>query len=120
MGGDSLDGLYTRLEELTTNLEVESKLDVSAEVFRPRSKLMQQQQPQQLIVQWSKGEDHLVHQVGTPTDMVQLNAQALKVWNQVKVKLERLEGRKSVDELIKQATDPERLALLYEGWTSWV
>merc|ERR1712178_118259 len=49
-----------------------------------------------------------------------LNAQALKVWSRVQAKLEDLDGLKSVDKLIAEATDKRNLSRLYEGWTSWV
>uniref|UniRef100_A0A0P4WEM1 non-specific serine/threonine protein kinase n=1 Tax=Scylla olivacea TaxID=85551 RepID=A0A0P4WEM1_SCYOL len=56
------------------------------------------------------------------------NAYALNVWRRVKVKLEgrdfdparRATVQEQVDYTIKEATNLENLATLYEGWTPWV
>ncbi|KAG0722298.1 Serine/threonine-protein kinase SMG1 [Chionoecetes opilio] len=56
------------------------------------------------------------------------NAYALNVWRRVKVKLEgrdcdsarRASVTEQVDYTIKEATNLENLATLYEGWTPWV
>ncbi|RWS29156.1 serine/threonine-protein kinase-like protein 4 [Leptotrombidium deliense] len=56
------------------------------------------------------------------------NTYALNVWKRVKMKLEgkdldatkRSSIPEQVDYIIKQSMDIENLALMYEGWTSWV
>ncbi|CAG9838888.1 unnamed protein product [Diabrotica balteata] len=58
----------------------------------------------------------------------QRNAYAVNVWRRVKMKLEGRDlesARKSsvqeqVDHVIREATNLDNLALLYEGWTPWV
>ncbi|KYB28836.1 serine/threonine-protein kinase SMG1 [Tribolium castaneum] len=58
----------------------------------------------------------------------QRNAYAVNVWRRVKMKLEGRDpdpGRKytsqeQVDYVIREATNLDNLALLYEGWTPWV
>ncbi|XP_060520485.1 serine/threonine-protein kinase SMG1 isoform X2 [Cylas formicarius] len=58
----------------------------------------------------------------------QRNAYAVNVWRRVKMKLEgrdpdpgrKLTAQEQVDYVIREATNLDNLALLYEGWTPWV
>lgn len=56
------------------------------------------------------------------------NSYAVSVWKRVKAKLEgrdvdpnrRMSITEQVDFVIKEATNLDNLAQLYEGWTAWV
>lgn len=56
------------------------------------------------------------------------NAYAVSVWRRIRMKLEgrdpdptrRYSTAEQVDWMIREATDPNNLAVLYEGWTPWV
>lgn len=56
------------------------------------------------------------------------NAYAMSVWRRTRMKLEGRDpdpNRRStisehVDWMIREAMDPNNLAVLYEGWTPWV
>merc|ERR1712157_162205 len=48
------------------------------------------------------------------------NQQAIRVLNRIEEKLNKLNGQKTVDELVISATDTDNLSQLYEGWTGWV
>lgn len=56
------------------------------------------------------------------------NAYAVSVWRRVRLKLEgrdpdpmwRCTPAEQVDFIIREATNADNLALLYEGWTPWV
>ncbi|KAG7222033.1 hypothetical protein INR49_028197 [Caranx melampygus] len=56
------------------------------------------------------------------------NSYAVSVWKRVKAKLEgrdidpnrRMSATEQVDFVIKEATNMDNLAQLYEGWTAWV
>ncbi|CAL1541344.1 unnamed protein product [Lymnaea stagnalis] len=56
------------------------------------------------------------------------NSYAVGVWRRVKMKLEgrdpdpnkRMSVAEQVDYIIKEAKNPDNLAVLYEGWTPWV
>lgn len=56
------------------------------------------------------------------------NAYAVSVWRRIRMKLEgrdpdptrRYSTAEQVDWMIREATDQNNLAVLYEGWTPWV
>ncbi|XP_058811557.1 serine/threonine-protein kinase Smg1 [Topomyia yanbarensis] len=56
------------------------------------------------------------------------NAYAVSVWRRIRMKLEgrdpdpnrRCTAQEQVDWMIREAMDPDNLAVLYEGWTPWV
>lgn len=56
------------------------------------------------------------------------NAYAVSVWKRIRMKLEgrdpdhnrRSSVAEQVDFVIREATNEENLASLYEGWTPWV
>lgn len=56
------------------------------------------------------------------------NAYAVSVWRRIRMKLEgrdpdptrRYSSAEQVDWMIREAMDPNNLAVLYEGWTPWV
>ena len=56
------------------------------------------------------------------------NSYAVTVWRRVRMKLEgrdpdstkRMTVEDQVDWMIKEATNRDNLAVLYEGWTPWV
>lgn len=58
----------------------------------------------------------------------QKNSYAVSVWKKIRMKLEgrdpdihhRQTVTEQVDWIIKEATNPDNLAVLYEGWTPWV
>lgn len=55
------------------------------------------------------------------------NAYAVSVWRRIRMKLEgrdpdptrRYSTAEQVDWMIREAMDPNNLAVLYEGWTAW-
>lgn len=53
--------------------------------------------------------------------------QALHILSRIKGKIQGFDSKESkldvasqVDSIIKQATDPKRLCMMYEGWMSWI
>lgn len=56
------------------------------------------------------------------------NAYAVSVWRRIRMKLEgrdpdpnrRCTAQEQVEWMIREAMDPDNLAVLYEGWTPWV
>lgn len=56
------------------------------------------------------------------------NAYAVSVWRRIRMKLEgrdrdpnrRQTVHEQVDWMIREAMNPDNLAVLYEGWTPWV
>lgn len=56
------------------------------------------------------------------------NAYGVSVWKKIRMKLEgrdpdsnqRSTVAEQVDYVIREACNPENLAVLYEGWTPWV
>lgn len=56
------------------------------------------------------------------------NAYAVSVWRRIRMKLEgrdrdpnkRQTLQEQVDWMIREAMNPDNLAVLYEGWTPWV
>uniref|UniRef100_A0A671RI04 Serine/threonine-protein kinase SMG1 n=1 Tax=Sinocyclocheilus anshuiensis TaxID=1608454 RepID=A0A671RI04_9TELE len=70
---------------------------------------------------------HILHTV-FPSAVQERNSYAVSVWKRVKAKLEgrdldpnrRMSVTEQVDYVIKEATNLDNLAQLYEGWTAWV
>lgn len=64
---------------------------------------------------------------GTQTEQKR-NAYAVSVWRRIRMKLEsrdpdptrRCTVPEQVDWMIREARNPDNLAVLYEGWTPWV
>ena len=64
---------------------------------------------------------------GTQTEQKR-NSYAVSVWRRIRMKLEgrdpdptrRCTVQEQVDLMIKEAMNPDNLAVLYEGWTPWV
>lgn len=56
------------------------------------------------------------------------NAYAVSVWKRIRMKLEgrdpdpnrRCTVTEQIDFIIREARNPDNLAVLYEGWTPWV
>lgn len=65
--------------------------------------------------------------LGTQTQQKR-NAYAVSVWRRIRMKLEgrdpdpnrRCAVPEQVDWMIREAMNPDNLAVLYEGWTPWV
>ncbi|XP_055626781.1 serine/threonine-protein kinase Smg1 [Toxorhynchites rutilus septentrionalis] len=73
----------------------------------------------------SEGGTNKVQQ--TPKEQKR-NAYAVSVWRRIRMKLEgrdpdpnrRCTAQEQVDWMIREAMEPDNLAVLYEGWTPWV
>ncbi|XP_044735996.1 serine/threonine-protein kinase SMG1 isoform X2 [Chrysoperla carnea] len=110
------------------------KIDMTS--YNTSSKVKQQQRPpllrQDPIWQQSPRKQTAQPLQGTVVNSSgrgqQRNAYAVGVWRRVRMKLEgrdpdpgrRYTLQEQVDYVIREATNLENLALLYEGWTPWV
>ncbi|XP_005098211.1 serine/threonine-protein kinase SMG1 [Aplysia californica] len=78
--------------------------------------------------QGKKEKEKLVRDPKTGKALQERNSYAVSVWRRVKMKLEgrdpdpnkRMSVAEQVDMIIKEAKNPDNLAVLYEGWTPWV
>ncbi|KAI9141330.1 hypothetical protein BKA69DRAFT_1038604 [Paraphysoderma sedebokerense] len=74
------------------------------------------------------GDDMELELPAQPVHQYKKNVHALEVLKRIKVKLDgrdnetnkRVGVQEQVDMVIRQATDPGNLSLMYEGWTPWV
>lgn len=118
-----LSDLYAKLEDLATerNEMVKTANTNSAEMTKNSAKI-------------TEGGTSLLAPISTNSsvsnntktfsknspDMNIGNQQAIRVLNRIEEKLNKLNGQKTVDELVISATDTDNLSQLYEGWTGWV
>ena len=109
---DIIPGIYDNLISLATNLK-----DENIEQFK---------KPGQVTPGKESGETGMTS--GGNNNPEEKNAFALSVLRRIKTKLDGREPdvlRKAnvaeqVDFIIREATNVDNLALLYEGWTAWI